>query len=181
MKRLWMMLAACSLLIACGDEDVLTGPAAIDEPAVSLLLPVGRVAAADGSLLHVQGLLLISDKDLSCNHLITYVDEGDLSETYEALLTGRHLLMTLRREPALEWPGLYAGATSETLTAEDVDSDRLSTGLVYMDGVEILSEEGGFVYIGTFDDGAVGTLDLGVVEGPFDAEVCETIERDDGA
>lgn len=183
MKRVLMFVtltAALAALGACSDEDGLVGPAAMEEPAASLFLPVERVAAADGSLVYVQGLLLITDKDLVCNHLIGYVDEGLASETYTELLTGRHLLGTLRRAPSFDWQGLYAGATSETLAQDDVESDRLSTGLVYFDGEEILSEEGGFVYIQEYGEAqTTGELDFGVVEGAFDAEVCDAIERDD--
>jgi len=173
------LAAAVATFVACADEEGLVGPAAMDEPAASLFLPVERVNPADGSLVYVQGLLLITDKDLVCNHLIGYVDEGLTSETYTELLTGRHLLGALRREPSFEWPGLYAGATSETLAQDDVDSDRLSTGLVYFEGEEILSEEGGFVYIQEYGERVTGELDFGVVEGTFDAEACDAIERDD--
>ena len=183
MTRVLMLVVLTATVVAlgaCSEEEGLVGPAAIEEPAASLFLPVERVAAADGSLVYVQGLLLITDKDLVCNHLIGYVDEGLASETYTELLTGRHLLGTLRRAPSFDWLGLYAGATSETLTQDDVESGRLSTGLIYFDGEEILSEEGGFVYIHEYDDTQTnGELDFGVVEGAFDAEVCDVIERDD--
>jgi len=180
-KRILIVLlvtaAACT---SCSDEEGLVGPAAMDEPAASLFLPVERVSPADGSLLYVQGLLLITDKELVCNHLYGYVDEGVTSDAYNELLTGRHLLGTLRREPSFEWPGLYAGATSGVLAQDDVDSDRLSTGLVYFDGEEILSEEGGFVYVAEYGDTRVdGELDFGVVEGAFDAEICDVIARED--
>ncbi len=173
------------LLAACGEGEGLVGPAAIEEPATLVLLPVERVTTSgdDTTLEWVEGWLLISEASFDCNTLISHLDEGITSDLTDALKADRHLLITLRREVSLDWPGLYAGDTSATLALDDVDSNRLSTGAVYVDGEEILSEEGGYVLLIDWkdDDSSTGTLDLGVVHGSFDAEVCPVIQREKGA
>jgi hypothetical protein len=159
-------------LAGCPQNDGLTGPAAIEEVSTALFMPVTR---ADW----VEAQLLLSDGDFECNHLVGYVDETTDSALVEDLTTGRHLLATLRREPSLEWPGLYVGETAETLALPDAGGNRLSTGLVFLDGEEILSEQGGYVWLDAYteDDSASGTLDLGVVEGPWTTEACAAIDR----
>lgn len=156
----------------CTESDGLTGPAAIEEISTALLLPVTRAE-------WVEALLLLSDGSFECNHLVGYVDETTDSALYEDLLSGSHLIATLRREPSLEWPGLYVGETAETLALPDAGGNRLSTGLVFLDGEVILSEQGGYVWLEAYteDDDASGTLDLGVVEGPWSAEACVAIDR----
>lgn len=173
--RARIVAAATLLLLAaggCAETGGLTGPAAIEEVDSALLLPV---AYADW----VEGMLLLSDGSFECNHVIGYVDEGTSSDLGEAVTSGRHVLARLRREPSLEWPGLYVGETTETLSLPDAGGNRLSTALVYLDGEEIVSETGGYVWIDHFaeDDQADGSLDLGVVEGGWSAEVCAAIDR----
>ncbi len=169
------LLGALALALAgagCPTTDGLTGPAAIEEVSTALLLPVTRAE-------WVEGVLLLSGGGFECNHVIGYVDEGTDSALAEDLLAGRHVVSLLRREPAVAWPGLYVGETAETLALPDAGGHRLSTSLVYLDGEEIVSDTGGYVWLEAFaeDDAADGSLDLGVVEGPWAAEVCAAIDR----
>ncbi len=156
----------------CADVAALTGPAAPEEVASSLVQPVTRDD-------RVEALLLLSDGSLACNQLVEIVDEGDGADAYDELATGRHLLVTLVREPSLAWPGLYPGETAETLALADLAASRMSSGLVFLDGDVLLSETGGFVDVASYvEDGeASGTLDLGVVEGSWSAVVCGPLDR----
>ena len=182
MSRLWTWLALVGLvaLVGCSAEEGLMGPAAIDSPDSTVLMPVDRLGTAGdaGTLEYTEALLLVSSVSFDCNGLVEYVDEGQLSTTYLSLFTGQHLLITLRREPAFDWPGLYVGATSEILAMDDIEPNRVSTAVVYLHGEALLSEEGGYVFIDSFDEDAVGTLDLGVVWGDYEADICPTIERE---
>jgi len=180
MRRWLVGLALLLALGGCSEEDGLMGPAAIEAPGSQVLLPVDRQGTVgDPSTLEfTEGLMLISSLDTDCNGLVEYVDEGLTSNTYQSLMSGQHLLITLRREPDFDWPGLYVGATSETLAMDDIEPNRAHTAQIYLNGEEILSEEGGYVLIDTFDESAGGDLDLGVVWGGFDAEVCPLIERE---
>jgi len=166
-----MALGGLVVLAGC-EEGELTGPAAPEEVATALLQPVDYEDA-------VYGLLLISDGTFECNHLIGYVDEGEDSDTYEELEVGRHTLATLRREPSLEWVGLYAGVTEETLALADLASNRMSTALVFLDGEEIISETGGYVMLESYlqDEQSSGSMDVGVMEGTFTADVCGPLDR----
>lgn len=177
----WLGLLLLGLALGgCAATEGLMGPAAIEAPGSQVLLPVDRQGTVGdtSTLEYTEGLMLISSMNIDCNGLVEYVDEGLTSNTFQSLASGRHLLITLRREPSFDWPGLYVGATSETLAMDDIEPNRAHTALVYLDGEEILSEEGGYVYIDTFDDSAAGDLDLGVVWGDFEAEVCPVIERE---
>mgnify|MGYP006971808967 CR=1 FL=1 len=176
----WLTILLMVLVPGCGDDQGLMGPAAIESPDSSVLMPIDRLGTAGdtGSLEYTEALLLISSATFDCNSLVEYVDEGLASTTYLSLFSDQHLLITLRREPDFDWPGLYVGATSEILAMDDIEPNRASTGLIYYWGEEILSEEGGYVYIDSFAEEATGDLDQGVVWGDFTAEVCPTIERE---
>lgn len=170
----WFFLALGALLLGGGcEEGELTGPAAPEEVASTLFQPVVYEDA-------VYGWLLVSEDTFECNHLIGYVDEGEDTDTFiEDLEVGRHLLATLRREPSLEWSGLYAGVTEETLTLADLTSNRMSTARIFMDGEEIVSEIGGYVMLESYqeDEQSSGSLGLGVVDGTFTADVCGPLDR----
>lgn len=173
------MAAVAAALAGCSSEEGLMGPAAIEAPASQVLLPVDRQETPGdaGTLQYTEGLLLISSAQFDCNGLVEYVDEGLTSNTYLSLFTGQHLVISLRREPEFDWPGIYVGATSETLAMEDIEPNRASTAEIYLHGEALLSEEGGYVYIDTFEEEAAGDLDLGVVWGDYAADVCPIIER----
>jgi hypothetical protein len=180
MRRLVGLALLGLTLGGCTADEGLMGPAAIEAPGSQVLLPVDRQGTVGDSstLEYTEGLMLISSMDFDCNGLVEYVDEGVTSNTYLSLASGRHLLITLRREPEFDWPGLYVGATSETLAMDDLEPNRAHTAHIYLDGEDILSEEGGYVLVDTFDDSAAGDLDLGVVWGDYEAEVCPVIERE---
>jgi hypothetical protein len=180
MNRLVGLALLGLALGGCAAEEGLMGPAAIEAPGSQTLLPVDRQGTVGDSstLEYTEGLMLISSVKVDCNGLVEYVDEGLTSNTFQSLSAGRHLLITLRREPEFDWPGLYVGATSETLAMDDLEPNRAHTAQIYLDGEEILSGEGGYVFIDAFDENAAGDLDLGVVWGDFEAEVCPVIERE---
>ena len=180
MIRSMILVAALAALAGCSAEEGLMGPAAIAEPASQVLLPVDRLddPSDSSTLQYSEGLLLISSARYDCNGMVEYVDEGLTSSTYLSFLAGQHLVISLRREPDFDWPGIYVGATSEALTMDDIEPNRASTAVIYLHGEMLLSEEGGYVYIDTFEDEAVGDLDLGVVWGDFEADVCPVIERE---
>ena len=173
MRPLALPTLALALLLAaaCADDEGLGGPAAPEELAGAVLLPVERDT-------WFEGYLLLSDSATDCNQLVEFVDEGDASEAWNGWLTGRHTLSLLRREPSLTWDGLYPGATSEILALDDMGANRLSSSLVFFDGELIPSDEGGYVLLETYGDSASeGQLDLGVVLGPFEAEACAPVDR----
>ncbi len=167
----------CSMLAlfavtGCAEEEGIAGPAAPEELTSALLLPIDRETWSEA-------LVLLSGASFECNQLVEYVDEGDLSDAYNSWLGGRHSLSLLRREPSLTWDGLYPGAAAETLALDDMGMNRASASVVFFDGELIPSEEGGFVQIQTYEDAgeADARLDVGVMYGPFVAEVCGAIER----
>ncbi len=167
-----LALVVLALTGGCAEEEGIGGPAAPEELGSALLLPVDRESWSEA-------LLLLTGASFECNQLVEYVDEGDLSDAYDSWLTGRHSLSLLRREPSLTWDGLYPGATSGTLALDDMGANRASTSVIFFDGELIPSEEGGFVLLETYEDAGEteGRLDVGVVWGPFVAEVCGAIDR----
>jgi hypothetical protein len=171
-NRIVIALMLAGLAVGCTEEEGITGPAAPEELSSALLLPIDRET-------RIEALLLLSGESYDCNQLVEYEDEGDLSSAYDSWLTGRHSLSVLRREASLTWDGLYPGATSETLALDDMGMNRASTSAVFFDGEIILSEEGGYVLLEGYEDAgeADARIDLGVLGGPFVAEVCATIER----
>lgn len=174
MKRICVVCLVLVLgpLSGCAEEEGIAGPAAPEELKSALLLPIDRDTWSEA-------LVLLSGASFECNQLVEYVDEGELSDAYDSWLTGRHSLSLLRREPSLTWDGLYPGATTETLALEDMGMNRASSSVIFFDGELIPSEEGGFVEVQTYEDAgeADALLDVGVVYGPFVAEVCGAIER----
>jgi len=171
-RSLPFALLLIALAAGCAEEEGVGGPAAPEELTSAVLLPVDRET-------RIEAWLLLSGDSYDCNQLVEYEDEGEVSSAYDSWLTGRHSLSLLRREASLTWDGLYPGATSETLALDDMGMNRASTSLVFFDGELIPSEEGGYVLLETYEDAseADARIDLGVLDGPFVAEVCAAIER----